>query len=256
MASDVHLEQASGSRMSSLDDEAAQLVLTSPPYFPPEVEPALREGVDGGADLDALRIGIQSFAWSLRPVFEECFRVLMPGGRMIVQTRDVRLRHILVPVESSHRQMIESLGMTLYTRHLWRPRHTTIARRRAAAAMAAGLGPAPFDPEVFLVFVKPGAVRRGNPFDEDIRLLGQDITCTAPGKVPQAHRFQSPLPLVAALVRTHSQEGDLVVDPFSGGGTVLLAARQSGRRAWGCDIDPAALELARRNLGLERGAHT
>ena len=172
---------------------------------------------------------------------------------MIVQTRDVRLRHILVPVEAIHRQMIEAVGMTLFTRHLWRPRHTTIGRTRAAASMASSLGPAPLDPEVFLVFLKPGPFRRGNPTSEDIELLEHDIACTVPGKLPQPHRFQSPLPVVRALIRAHSQSGDLVVDPFCGGGTVLLAASQLGRRAWGCEIDPLALELARQNLGLEPG---
>ncbi|MEX2207000.1 MAG: DNA methyltransferase [Myxococcota bacterium] len=39
--------------------------------------------------------------------------------------------------------------------------------------------------------------------------------------------------------------GDSVFDPFCGGGTVLVEARASGRRAYGCDVSPVALRVAR-----------
>ncbi len=39
--------------------------------------------------------------------------------------------------------------------------------------------------------------------------------------------------------------GDSVFDPFCGGGTVLVEARASGRRAYGCDVSPVAVRVAR-----------
>ncbi len=39
--------------------------------------------------------------------------------------------------------------------------------------------------------------------------------------------------------------GDSVFDPFCGGGTVLVEARAAGRRAFGCDVSPVALRVAR-----------
>lgn len=39
--------------------------------------------------------------------------------------------------------------------------------------------------------------------------------------------------------------GDSVFDPFCGGGTVLVEARAAGRRAYGCDVSPVALRVAR-----------
>ncbi len=238
--------------MLELDDESVHLVVTGPPYFSEQIEPLLREGVDAAADLNALELDIEMFGLSLRPVFQECHRVLAPGGRLIVQTRDVRLRQILVPVEGLHRQMIEAVGLKLYTRHLWRPKFTTPARRRNTGVLAANLGPAPFDPEVFLVFWKQGPFRAGNPTPGDIRLLKQDVISTVPGRLPARHRFQSPLPLLKALIRAHSQPGDLVADPFAGGGSVLYVARELGRSSWGCEIDAKALALAQINLGLDR----
>ena len=51
------------------------------------------------------------------------------------------------------------------------------------------------------------------------------------------HPTQKPLDLFIALIKKHSNEGDLVVDPFLGGGTAAVAAYLSGRHFKGCDID-------------------
>lgn len=47
-----------------------------------------------------------------------------------------------------------------------------------------------------------------------------------------------PLALMRALVRDYSKPGDLVVDPFAGGGTTCLAALIEGRHAAGAEVDP------------------
>jgi len=237
--------------MTELAASSVALVVTGPPYFPADVDPKLRAGRLSAEAIAALQVRIEEFAWTLRPVFDECWRVLMPGGRMIVQVRDVRLGHVLVPVEGLHRQMAEATGLQLYTRHPWRPRFESRPRERLAAALQAAYGPAPFDPEAFLVFCKPGEVRTGEPTPADVELLQQDILCTPAGKLPSAHPHQSPIPVLEALIRSHSRIGDLVVDPFSGGGTILVVAKRLGRSAWGCDIDAAALAQARANLGIQ-----
>ncbi len=53
-------------------------------------------------------------------------------------------------------------------------------------------------------------------------------------------------PLTARrLVERMSDPGATVLDPFCGSGTVLVEARLSGRRAYGVDANPLAVELAR-----------
>jgi site-specific DNA-methyltransferase (adenine-specific) len=42
--------------------------------------------------------------------------------------------------------------------------------------------------------------------------------------------------------------GELVADPFAGGGTTIAAARQLARRGWACDVDPGAVAIARARL--------
>lgn len=50
--------------------------------------------------------------------------------------------------------------------------------------------------------------------------------------------WQKPDALAETLVRHGSKPGDLVIDPFAGAGTHLLAAARHGRHAIGCDLDP------------------
>jgi hypothetical protein len=48
----------------------------------------------------------------------------------------------------------------------------------------------------------------------------------------------------AQLIPLLSKPGDIVLDPFVGGGTVLVEALAHGRRAAGVDLDPLALRIA------------
>ncbi len=247
MATSVEIVHGSGARMAGLADESIQLVITSPPYFPATMESRLNNGI-GDAAVRQMEVELESFAFTLRPVFAECFRVLRPGGRMILQTRDVRLRQHLVPVESIHRQACEGVGFRLYSRHFWRPLFRTRNRDALRESMGMTVGPTPYDPEVFLVLIKPGSSSPPTGTPEDVRLLSQDVIVSSPGRLRRRHRFQAPLPVLRAMIRTYSAPGEIVMDPFAGGGTTLVVARELGRSAWGCDVDPEAVALMRSNL--------
>lgn len=56
-------------------------------------------------------------------------------------------------------------------------------------------------------------------------------------------KFQAHLP--AELIRMFTAEGDLVVDPYAGGGTTGLESLVQGRRFCGVDINPFACLVAR-----------
>jgi DNA modification methylase len=63
------------------------------------------------------------------------------------------------------------------------------------------------------------------------------------------HPCPKPVELMRALVAAATSPGALVLDPFAGSGTTLLAARQCGRSAVGIELDPRYASLARRRLG-------
>jgi site-specific DNA-methyltransferase (adenine-specific) len=62
------------------------------------------------------------------------------------------------------------------------------------------------------------------------------------------HGTQKPVALYEYLIRTYTNPGDLVLDPFSGSGTTALAARNTGRRYIAGDLDAGYCEIARRRL--------
>lgn len=56
------------------------------------------------------------------------------------------------------------------------------------------------------------------------------------------------LGVMRAIVRDYTKPGDLVVDPFCGGGTTALACAMEGRRCITSEVDPKTYELARKRL--------
>lgn len=67
------------------------------------------------------------------------------------------------------------------------------------------------------------------------------------------HPTEKAVSVLLPLIRSFSRPGDLVLDPFSGSGSTLVAAALSGRRSLGIDLEARYVELARRRLaGVER----
>jgi len=69
----------------------------------------------------------------------------------------------------------------------------------------------------------------------------------------KAHPTEKAVSVLLPLIRSFSRPGDLVLDPFSGSGSTLVAAALSGRRYMGIDLEAKYVELARRRLaGVDR----
>ena len=67
-----------------------------------------------------------------------------------------------------------------------------------------------------------------------------------PGRMDELamHPTVKPVALVADAIRDCSKRGNLVLDPFCGSGTVLIAAEKTGRRARAIEIDPGYVDVA------------
>ena len=65
------------------------------------------------------------------------------------------------------------------------------------------------------------------------------------------HPNEKPLPLMSYLVKKLSIEASLIIDPFMGSGTTLVAAKQLNRRAIGIEIEEKYCEVAARRLSQE-----
>ncbi|MEJ1962215.1 MAG: DNA methyltransferase [Gammaproteobacteria bacterium] len=64
----------------------------------------------------------------------------------------------------------------------------------------------------------------------------------------RAHPTEKAVSILAPLVRAFSQPGDVVLDPFAGSGSSLVAAALSGRRYLGIELEARYVEHAQRRL--------
>jgi hypothetical protein len=62
----------------------------------------------------------------------------------------------------------------------------------------------------------------------------------------RVHPTQKPMPLMAALVNAFTDPGDVILDPFAGSGTTLVAAKRHGRKAIGIELTAAHCASAAR----------
>ena len=72
-------------------------------------------------------------------------------------------------------------------------------------------------------------------------------------RVNELHPTQKPVALFERAILNSSERRDLVLDPFGGSGTTLIAAEQTGRRARLMEIDPRYCDVIRKRYEDFRG---
>lgn len=114
---------------------------------------------------------------------------------------------------------------------------------------AGGVSSKDWVPPVGSRFKTTALSREYNPAGRNIRSVWSIATQPYAG----AHFATMPEALVRRCVLAGSRPGDFVLDPFLGSGTVARVAISFGRRAVGCDLNRAYLELARERMQVTRG---
>lgn len=68
---------------------------------------------------------------------------------------------------------------------------------------------------------------------------------------PSFHMTEKPMPLMRALIADFTNQGETILDAFSGSGTTLLAAKSMGRKSVGIEKNEAHCETAARRLSQQ-----
>ena len=90
---------------------------------------------------------------------------------------------------------------------------------------------------------------KGNPAQPE-KPIGDVIPWQYSGN--KLHPTQKPLSALATLVEAFSKPGDMVLDPFAGSGSSLLAAKMLGRSYVGIEMDAKYYGIAAHRLQEER----
>jgi len=71
------------------------------------------------------------------------------------------------------------------------------------------------------------------------------------GKGDTHHPTEKPVELMKVMIRNSTNAGDIVLDPFAGSGSTLVAAQQLERHYIGFELDPKYYEMSVRNLSRQ-----
>jgi len=248
--------------MDEVPDESVHLVVTSPPYW------TLKEYPANEAQLGHIE-NYEEFLDELDRVWENVFRVLVPGGRLVVVVGDVCLprrcfgRHVVFPLHASIQERCRKIGFDNLAPIIW----YKIANARFESNNGSKFLGKPYEPnaivkndiEYILFQRKPGGYRKPSQAARLLSVIPEDLhrewfqqIWTITGASTRKHPAPFPLALAERLVRMFSFVGDTVLDPFMGTGTTNLAAGQWGRNSVGFEIEPTYFEMASNRLNKIR----
>ena len=73
-------------------------------------------------------------------------------------------------------------------------------------------------------------------FNNNGKMIFNCIDWEKDKNIPVIHPTQKPVALLKKLIKIFTDEGDVVIDPCAGSGTTLVAAIETGRKAYGFEI--------------------
>lgn len=206
----------------------ADHIITDPPYNISKknnfatMSSAERKGIDFG-DWDK---GFDLVSWI--PLANN---ILNPGGSFIIFNSYRNLTPII--------EMLESTGLTVKDVIKWikdNPMPRNMKRRYVQ------------DTEFAIWAVKPGKKWAFNLPDDSKYLRAEFHTATVSGREKVNHPTQKSLKLMKQLIEIHTNNGDIIIDPFMGSGTTGVAAIESGRKFIGIELEKDYYRIAEKRI--------
>jgi site-specific DNA-methyltransferase (adenine-specific) len=245
--------------MGAIDDASVALVVTSPPYFAGKQyeEELEREGVPASY-LEYLQL--------LTDVFAECARKLEPGGRIAVNVANLGRKPYRSLSADVIRILEHDLGLLLRGELIWQKAEGANGSC-AWGSFRSASNPVLRDVTERVIVASKGRFDRartvrqraaeGLPHEstlptDDFLSSTLDVWSIPPESARRVgHPAPFPIELPEQLIRLYTFRDDLVLDPFMGSGSTLVAAARLGRRYVGYDLDPGYVETARRRVAGE-----
>lgn len=245
--------------MAALDDNSVALVVTSPPYF-------AGKQYEEELDRDGVPSSYVEYLELLRDVFAECKRVLEPGGRIAVNVANLGRKPYRSLSADVIRILQDELRLLLRGEIIWRKAEGATGNC-AWGSYRSATNPVLRDVTERVIVASKGRFDRALPVSQreaeglphrstlladDFMALTLDVWDIPPESATRVgHPAPFPVELPEQLIRLYTFEDDLVLDPFMGSGSSLVAAARTDRRYVGYDLDPDYVEIARRRVADE-----
>lgn len=246
-----------------IPDNSVALVVTSPPYFVgKEYEQALGE--------DGIPATYVEYLDMLRSVFEKCKEKLEPGGRIAVNVANLGRRPYRSLSADIIRILQDDLKLLLRGEVIWK-KADGAAGNCAWGSFRSAANPVLRDTTERVIIASKGrfdrarsvAQRRNENLPNESWISNDeflDATLDVWDIPPEsAKRVQHPAPfpvqLPERLIHLYTYKGDLVLDPFMGSGTTLVAAARNERCYVGYDLDHRYVAIAEKRVEDELAGH-
>ncbi|TFG14763.1 MAG: site-specific DNA-methyltransferase [Promethearchaeota archaeon] len=232
--------------MEELDDNSVQLIITSPPYG--KIKDYGLEDQIGFSD------SFEDYFKRLKNVWKECYRVLEPHCRMVINIGDQYLRtthygrYRILSITSNIINNCIELGFDFLGDIIWQKISTT--NTTGGCTFMGSIyyprnGLLTYDYEHILIFKKYKGKKK--IVDIETKELSK-ISLSEwkkwyvghwrfPGMVQKEHIAMFPEELPYRIIRMFSFIGDKVLDPFVGSGTTLKVAKFLYRKGIGYEIN-------------------
>jgi modification methylase len=260
--------------LSWIADGSAHLVVTSPPYGLLKAYADAPGQLGNGADPTSVE-AYEAFLDELDRCWQECERVLVPGGRICCVVGDICLsrraagRHHVLPLAADIQVRARGLGLDNLTPIRWL-KVANIQLDCSTSSWYLGKPNLPGgivknDIETIVMLRKPGGYRKPTPEmeeasrieTEEYRRLFRPVWDDVKGESTRRWKHPAPFPeeLSNRLILMYSFAGDTVLDPFGGSGTTTASAIKTKRNSISVEIVPDYVDtMARRVAQLEIGA--
>ena len=234
-----HILLGDSRRMNQLLDNSVHLMITSPPY-----------NVTKDYDDD---LTLRGYLQLLKEVFEETWRVLVPGGRAAINIANIG-RKPYIPLHSYVIDIMHKIGFHMRGEIIWN-KDASAGVSTAWGSFASASNPCLRDVhEYILIFSKitnrlekgekKNTIEKSN-FVEWSKSIW-NFSAVSAKKV--GHPAPFPIELPRRLIELYSYENDVILDPFIGSGTTALAAIELNRHYVGYDISQEYVDLARKRI--------
>ena len=218
-------------KLKELPDESVEAVITDPPYCSGGFSESQKKSASGqGLRSETIKevgwfvndnMSTSGLIWLLRSAMVECERVMKEGASAMVFT-DWRMVAHLAPA-------LESSGLQFRNMIVW---------DKGNCGLGNGFRP---QHEIILHYVKG----KGNYFDQS---TGNVIRSKRVNSNDKLHQTQKPTDLLAKLLKVVTQEGDTVLDPFFGSGSLGEACLKMNRKFIGIEKSKFYVQEATRRI--------
>lgn len=227
-----------------LKEESVDLIITSPPY---------NVGIDYGKYEDAN--SYKEYLEFSRKWLKQAFRVLKKDGRMCLNIPLDKNKGGNKSVGADLTVIAKQTGFHYHSTIIWN--EGNISRRTAWGSFMSASAPYVIAPvEVIVILFKESWKKHQRGLSDITKKEFMEWTnglwtFNGESKKRVGHPAPFPIELPRRCIKLFSYVNDVVLDPFLGSGTTLIASKLNNRQGVGVDIDPEYYTLAIKRITRE-----